>query len=542
MSPNRHIKILIFLLFLATTQWSYGIDSLRLRKLELVSKVWGITVFKTEKKIKHPDKELLNLIIDSKKEVSFADFQLKVLTWSKKNFKLTSKECCKCNETILLPSFVWIKDTTLLGQELSKYIQKQVSKHTSSMPQYKLASTIPVFYDDKTNKRSELTLSNSEYIVAAIKYWNLVNYFYPYASDQNISWERTLPNIISEFDTITSFQSYYYSLLHASKRLKDGHARIYSSWAANTLFKYEIPFNVEIYEHYAIVTQVDSSTKNIEIGDRIIAIDSISIEDGLKHWDTLLSYSTRGWFLHTVRNYLFASSDSIVKLTIQRGENEFQKEISLVLSSNKPIASSNTIYNLNKDSIGYIHLGNLQLSHIPSLKRDLQKAKVLIIDARAYPNSTLIALSSWLLDERKVFARFNIPSKECFGRLENDSSITVINEFPIYQGTILFVIDRSTISQGEFMAMAFAQSSNVITIGRPTAGAVGTTSLFSLPGNVNCRITASKCMSPDGSQIQQKGVYPSINLTESTDVSVSDDLIKFAYEYASRLLLNTKHN
>ncbi len=539
MSLERLKKALILILIFGSIQLCQAIDSLRLHKLELASKVWGVTILKSEKKIKNPDKELLNLVIETKNEESYIDYQVKTFTWCKKNMKTTSTDCCNCKEVLLSSSFSWISDTVLLGKDLSEYLYLHISKQSKESPQMKLASTIPTLYEVKGKDKSETSLTNNDYLVAAIKYWNLVNYIYPYSNDQNIGWSNSLGGILSTFDTITSLESYYYTLLRTSKRLQDGHARIYSSFIATNLFKFEIPFNVEVYEHFAVVTQSNSSNKHIQKNDLITAINGIPIENQLAHWDTLLSYSTRGWFLHTVRNYLFASKDSILSLTIRRGEEVIEKEIPLVLSSEKPISTSNIVYNMNKDSIGYIHLGNLQLSHISTIKRDLQKAKVLIVDAREYPNSTLIALSSWLLDERKLFARFEIPSKLCFGNLAQDSSSTVLTDLQKYQGTILYVIDRSTISQGEFMTMAFAQSTNVITIGRTTSGSVGTTTLFSLPGNMLCRITASKCTFPNGDKIQQVGIRPTIDLTESTELSTSDDLIKFAYEYALRLIQNS---
>lgn len=515
----------------------YSAESVRHKKLELLSKVWGYTIFKTEKKIAHPDRELLNLIKSSKIDESFDKFQKRVIQWHHKNFRFDLDQSQTFRE-VFPKSFAWVQDTNLLSSSFSKYLLEFVPIYTKKgNPQYTLKDFIPNFYYDKEFANTTDTLiEKGYYLLAGIKYWNIVNYFYPYATDSTMFWNNALQNIITNFDTISSYHSYYLTLLRTSKTLNDGHSRVYSSWASENLFKYEIPFEVEVYEDFAIVSKIDTANGLIQKKDNITAINGVSISDHLKYWDALLSYSTRGWFLHTVRNYLFSSPDSIMNFTIVRNGREFNTNFSLTKGNLIKTLTSSTIYNLNKDSIGYIDLGNLQIHHIPALKKELEKAKAIIVDARKYPNSTLLGLSSWLIDESKLFAYHTIADSKCIGNFQLDSSTTIPNRDK-YDGTVVLILDRSTISQGEFTAMAFIQSSNLITIGRRTAGSVGLTSTFFLPGDISCRISTSSVTFPNKQIVQRTGIKPDIDLSMNSEILLSDEILGFAYKYIKKIIL-----
>jgi len=529
----------IFFIFLITFQSGYGTDTLRIKKLKLAAKVWGFTVFKTEQHISHPDKELLKLIKLADKEESFELYRDRIRLWSQKKLSVTKGSCNCYGDSSLPRSMRWISDTLLLGQSFSEELNVQAHFCTTKgTPQYHLKIAIPEFY--RGIKIEPEKTERPYMLLGALKYWNITNYFYAYLSDYTPDWDKELPEMVIGFDSLQSYKDYYMTLLLFSQKLHDGHARIYSSWATDHLFGYEIPCEAEVYENWGIITQTDSSSL-LQKNDIILALNHKPIIECIAYWNKYLSSSTRGWFLHIVRNYLFTSCDSIMNADIVRNGVPLNIDIPMVKMREKREIQNNNVYNMSSDSIGYIHLGNLQLYHIAQLKKQLQSAKVLIIDAREYPNGTFLALSPWLIDGGKIFAGHNTYNKECLGTYINDSSITVENEPDRFPGTILFVIDRSTISQGEFMTMAFMQSTNVITLGHPTAGAIGVTSQFELPGDITCKITTSQVTLPNGSKVQQQGLYPNVNLSENEELMTSDDLIRVAYEYARRIInFNTK--
>jgi hypothetical protein len=526
-------------LILFIVQSGYCTDTLRLNKLELAAKVWGFTVFKTEQHISNPDKELLKLIKLADKKESFEVYRDQIRLWSQKKLSVTKGSCNCFGDSSLPQSMRWISDTLLLGQSFSEELNAQAHFCTiKGTPQYHLKIAIPEFY--RGIKIDPEKIERPYMLLGALKYWNITNYFYAYLSDCTTDWDKELPEMITGFDSLQSYKDYYMTLLLFSQKLHDGHARVFSSWAANHLFEYEIPCEAEVFENWSIITQSDSSSL-LQKNDIITAINHKPILECITYWEKYLSSSTRGWFLHIVRNYLFTSGDSTMNADILRNGVPLNIDIPMVKMREKRKIENNDVYNMSSDSIGYIHLGNLQLYHIAQLKKQLQSAKVLIIDAREYPNGTFLALSPWLIDGGKIFANHNTYNTECLGSYVKDSSSTVANEPDRYPGTILFVIDRSTISQGEFMTMAFMQSTNVITLGHPTAGAIGVTSQFELPGEITCKITTSEVTLPNGSKVQQHGLYPNVNLSGNEELMTSDDLIRVAYEYARRIInFNTK--
>lgn len=537
---NIRKQLILFIAILLTIiNSTSAADSLSIKKLELVARAWGFVVFKTEKKISNPDKELIKLIQSSLKDKSLINFRNEIEHWVNKNLKTPNDSNCVCFNYTLPESLIWTTDTSLLGQSLAKTLAKAaIQCNKKNNPQYKLNGPIPIFYNVKSNK--DLSFPDlSHRLLACIKYWNIVNYFYSYPQNCVPNWSISLTQLLESFIEVSNYKDYYFSLLRMSHILNDGHARIYSEWASDSLFTYQVPFETEVYEDFAIVTFIDSASKcDIRKGDKIIEINHEKINKKLSDWSTLLSTSTRGWFLHTIRNYLFASADSNMNFTILR--NSDTALINVVLTPNRLRSqiTENAVYTMTQDSIGYINIGNLQLHHLDAMKSQLQESKVIIIDARNYPNSTMIGLSAWIVDAKRLFARHARQNPTCLGKNNiNDSSTTVFNDQKMYQGTILLLIDRSTISQGEFLAMDLMQSSNVITIGRPTAGANGVTSRFQLPGNIECRITTSGIYFPDYSLLQQKGIQPSIDLSESVELLTSDDILSFSYHYARKIII-----
>lgn len=509
-------------------------DSLRDKKLELAARTWGFVTFNTQKKISNPDKELLKLIQLSFEIDSFHDYQESVAQWVKKNLKYSTDSLNGFNN-IQPPALNWLKDNALLGNSISKTCNESLKYYPKKAnPQHTFKGAIPQFYTGLNTKQASLPNKNLR-LLACIKYWNIVNYFYAYPENTLRDWDSMLRIFIPQFISIRDNKEYYTTLLRMSYLLGDGHARIYSTWASDSLYKYEFPFEAEVYPNYSIITAVDSLYFNIiHPNDKILEIGNQLISEKIAYWDTLLSTSTKHWFLHTVRNHLFSIPDSTTTITVQRNLDTLK--ITIPLSIQRKKITNNTVYNVSADSIGYINLGNLQLFHIESMKKQLQFAKVIIIDARSYPNNTLLALSSWLIDEHKLFARHRTQHSVFLGQFtEKDSSITIQNETNKYKGTILWLIDRSTISQGEFMTLAFMQSSNVITLGRTTAGAIGVTSQFEIPGKTTCRITTSKLLSKDFQPIQQIGINPIVDFSGDEEILSSEDLIKKAYQYARRI-------
>jgi len=522
------------LFLLSFVGYAQDSDSLRDRKLELAARTWGFVTFNTQKKISNPDKELLHLIQLSFELDSFSEYQKTVTLWVKKNLK---KSTDSLNEfkNIETSAFQWVNDTALLGNTISKMFIRSLKYYPKKTnPQHTFMGAIPQFYRGLSAKNSSLPNKDLR-LLACIKYWNIVNYFYAYPENIHKDWDSMLRIFIPQFIAITDNAQYYTTLLRMSYLLGDGHARIYSSWASDSLYKYEFPFEAEVYPNYSIITAVDSLYSNIiHPNDKILEIGNQLISEKIAYWDTLLSTSTHNWFLHTVRNHLFSTTDSITTITVQRNLDTLK--ITIPLSIQRKKITNNTVYNVSTDSIGYINLGNLQLFHIETMKKQLQFAKVIIIDARSYPNNTLLALSSWLIDEHKLFARHRTQHPVFLGQFtEKDSSFTIQNESSKYNGTILWLIDRSTISQGGFMTLAFMQSSNVITIGRTTAGAIGVTSQFEIPGNTTCRITTSKVLTKDFQSIQHYGLKPVVDFSENEDIQSSEDLIRKSYQYARRI-------
>lgn len=358
-------------------------------------------------------------------------------------------------------------------------------------------------------------------LLALFRYWNAVEYFYPYRYLLT-DWEQVLTDYIPKMILANTRQKYDLTLLSMIEKIKDSHGALFGSQQERLFFGENTPlFTIRYIGGKWIVDRyLDSAIafrSGIQIGDELEKINGQSIKNIVKERlditpgsNMAVKYRNLSWHL------LNTANDSMI-LTLER---DGRQEIKKVKTYNGAIYQ-NKIYGLVKrgqppfkiigDGIAYIYPGTFKNSMLDSVMQIARSTKGMIIDLRSYPADFMVfTLGNKLGRHRSGFARYAHIDPLRPGQSILDYIASTGTENPdCYKGKVVLLINEYTQSQSEYTAMAFRALGATI-IGSTTAGADGDISYVSLPGDMSTVFSGLGIYYPDGGETQQVGIVPDI--------------------------------
>ncbi|MGM9978171.1 MAG: hypothetical protein ACI33J_05185, partial [Clostridium sp.] len=135
----------------------------------------------------------------------------------------------------------------------------------------------PIFRNEKAYE--QMNFADDGYrLLALFRYWNMIEYFFPYKHLIKKDWDQVLKQYISEVFEANDELSYQLTLMKLLAEVEDSHAGIHnpSQVAFNDRGRKVPPLQIKFIENKAVVVKISDSfpqLSNIKIGDEIIAID-----------------------------------------------------------------------------------------------------------------------------------------------------------------------------------------------------------------------------------------------------------------------------
>ena len=237
-------------------------------------------------------------------------------------------------------------------------------------------------------------------------------------------------------------------------------------------------------------------------GDYITHVDDIQV--------TSLTYAK-------VIKMLHGEAGKTVKLKLQRGD---QDPIELTLE--RAIIPINPVKFKREGDVGYIRLSYFNEKTTEKLKEAIQQLNQpaitgLILDLRNNPGGTLdqaVSVTSQFLNEGTVV--------EVRGRDEKSGISYKVNGKDLTNGMpIVVLINGGSASASEIVAGALKDYKRAIILGRTSLGKGSVQGLFPLNGRGAIKLTVSRFYTPNGNQIQGKGIIPDIIVDASPTYSAS---------------------
>lgn len=486
------------------------------KKLISLGKVYGFL------KYYHPnvatgkldwDNEFIEILPEVLKATDKKSLSQVYINWIENLGKIENCKKCDSKEKYFDKNFdlSWTQDTTLFSNELSlklKFIEKNRNLGESFYVTAEPAGNIKII-NEPTYKDFEFP--KEEYrLLGLFKYWNIIEYFYPYKYLTDQDWDLVLGEMIDKIRIVKNKEEYQAVLKELVANLDDSHA--YISFNNTSKYKF-LPVNISNIENQAVVSEIFNDSlaeiNDLKRGDVILKINDKNIESELKNTLKYVSGSNLNFKINKAYSTIFRDTLDFMRLTIMR-DGEIQNISTKLYNFNdfgylksKRSLKSKSI----TKSIGYINMASkFTLKEFEEIFETFSTKKSIIIDLRAYPELKYKMFTRYFNTTDKVFALKYNPDISYPGRFVFDKSIKTGSSRKAFKGKFILLVDNNSLSLSEFTAMAFQTADNIITIGNQTAGADGRNIAIEYLGGYTTRFSGYGIMYPDGTESQRKGV------------------------------------
>ncbi len=421
----------------------------------------------------------------------------------------------------LKPDWKWLKNsqfTDELQQRITELIYDIEREDRNKYVSFNVYAENLSFSNENYFPEANLVEDIGFRVLALFRFWNAIQYCYPYRSLIDLNWHTVLHDFLPRIMKANSEMDIQFVLMELASTLNDSHAAVsfngYPLIYTSLLYPSNIiPANVVLQKRQAVVRSFNNETwekATLKVGDIIKKVNGIKIDRIIKEKSNYFSFSTPEYALNRIYP-LLTSLTNPIQLTVLRNGQKLKLDIdinSFDKNYKPPLKTAGEGFKFVSDSIAYIYLAELSKDDIPTIYDKIKHTKGLIIDIRCYPKDTVRnVLSDYLFPNPRLFA------KETRLEIKNPGTFTFQKEYVVgknnldyYKGKVIVLVDNNTISQSEFIAMALKQLPNSIIIGSRTAGANGSITFLPLPGNMEMIFTGNGIFYPNGEVMQRKGV------------------------------------
>lgn len=244
-------------------------------------------------------------------------------------------------------------------------------------------------------------------------------------------------------------------------------------------------------------------------------------------------HETAGMSVEDAADKIRGEKDTFVTLTIKRGSQEFEKRIQRGEIKLKSVFTQP----LDDKRIGYIRLSSFisesMLTEMEDIMRKMQDKKALIIDLRGnygglFTNSVEIA--DMFLDSGDIVSIVN---------REKDRRVYEAHSGAVFRKPMVVLINAGSASASEILSGALKDNHRATLIGTQSFGKGLVQKINTLSNGTGLNITISKYLTPNGTDINKKGIEPDIKVpyTESDFRAHKDPQLERAIQHLEAQML-----
>lgn len=505
--------------------------------LAKLAKVWGFV------KYRHPsvtsgtldwDEELLRvmpLVLDAKSSKSANKV---IFTWLESfpyEIPELSAELVPVKDefdkgVVLKPDLLWIEDSKNLGDDLSGYLKRLSGVVvTDTTNGYASFPNGDIFVNMNKENPYPLMKYDDEgmRLLGLFRYWNIIEYFYPYKDIIGEDWDAVLTEMIPKFLSGNDQQSYVLSVAELSTRIHDSHV-----WVSDPQQSLRMHLGAKSPEvefsnigGKIVISAIADADKNnaagLQLGDVVLSMDGISIEDRINNCKKYLSLSNDDRFAASFRYYLLGTDKDTAKIEVLRDNQTLMLDVKCK-ESKQQLSGQQPSGLIENGQIGYINPSKLATGDIDKLMEEFQDTQGLVIDLRYYPSDFIVySLAEYLIPSPVPFVRFGFCNQFSPGEFTlaeaNTSGRGTMGEpddTKLYTGKVVILMDETSQSQSEFTVMSLRNAPDAVVLGSPSVGADGDIVAFVLPGDLTTFMTGLSVFYPDGTQTQRVGIEPDV--------------------------------
>lgn len=510
-----------------------SLSETKTEKLAMLGKLWGFL------KYYHPavsqgnfdwDKELFKIL----PLADDSDFSTKIEEWVYSLGELeASKETEDTREIKIKPDFDWFQ-SELISESLRNKLQAIEDAQKPKENYYVSLSEelkSPVFQNEK--RYSSINYKDDGMkLLSLFRYWNYIQYFYPYRYLISEEWNKVLKKFIPELVNAKDEREYNLALAGLVSKTEDTHHTLLQNPVLESyLGANKVPASA-IFINDTLVVKSSEDIK-IKSGDVIQRIDDVPISVLKEKFNDISGASNRTTQLREIAAKVLRTQNKTVELEIWRDNEILDVTVESIPFhtniSNHSFASITEI----SDEIGYLNTSDLTLEEYDSIFKKWDNKKAIIFDLRTYPKENLARLLPYLHEEPVSFFRSTSGSVDKPGTFAFDEPIFFETKDGYkYKGTVVILINNESQSKSEFSAMALRTAPNSTVIGSQTAGTDGDVVNVVLPGNVRTIMTGNGIYTLDKEETQQVGIIPDIKVENGIQdlTNEKDEILQAAIE------------
>lgn len=358
-------------------------------------------------------------------------------------------------------------------------------------------------------------------LLAAYRYWNIVQYYFPYRDIIGLDWNKQLAEFIVALNNAGDTTSYIMACKKMVAIIHDGHANIsgenYDAFIADNRLP---PIKTMFIENQLVIVGYDDTLgigNKIKPGDVIEQIGNVPVTTLVKQMLPFVSGSNYSHQLHTLslgRELLLTTKKPLLHLTINSNGKSYEVDLPTQICP-KPVYGHSAFephelekgYKILEGNVGYVYPAKLFRHSTDTIMRMMKNTRGLIVDMRCYPRQSPLGIMKWMKCSTTPFETSAEMAIDAPGIFEYHNGTALKGcDSGCYEGKVVIIVNQSTISQAEFSTMGLSIIKGAIVIGDTTAGADGDVSVISLPGELKTGISGTGVQYGNGTQTQRKGV------------------------------------
>jgi len=472
-------------------------------------------------------------------------------------------ECDPCatynEEAPLKSNLSWIWDEQYLGAALSRQLIQVLQNRGTEASQF----FVKPGQVGQAEFRNELPYSDLETLdagyrmLAVARYWNIIEYWFPYRDLVNTDWDAVLSTYLVQAVESDNDLKYQLTMARIIAEVGDSHAKLYSHLSVlPPMGDCHLPVEVRFIEGKPTITRFRHDElgpqTGARIGDVVSKIDGMSVADQIEQMRPFYAASNISVQNRDIAQNLLRGECGPLSLEVSRSGDKVELGTERKLASkvdgwreNLLVDRAGETVQILDEDIGYLKLSSVRTEDVPSYVEAFRGKKGLVIDIRNYPSAFMpFALGQWIVKTDAKFAKFTLPDFNSPGAFNWSESEVVIS--PIKTGErlslpVAVLVNEVSQSQSEYTAMAFRALPNTIIVGSQTAGADGNIARIVLPGNLRTVISGIGVFYPDGTPTQRIGIVPDVEVhpTRFGIMSGRDEVLERAIVELKKLTQET---
>lgn len=239
---------------------------------------------------------------------------------------------------------------------------------------------------------AEMSLPNRNYrLLGLFRFWNVIEYYYPYKYAIGKPWKNTLQEMIPQFSKAESKEAYHKALLKLATSINVVHSGVYPFIDYTLSGKYAPPFNFKLIENKTVVTKIVETSalgsSSIMEGSVIESINKIPVSKKIREYLDYVEGSNDGGKIRNLHKLVLNSEQISALLTgyhpdgtkfsaeVRLGERDYLKDYENFYKMTSPIISK-----MLAPDVAYVCCTNLTYENYKTVLEPLMKTKAIIFD------------------------------------------------------------------------------------------------------------------------------------------------------------------